>query len=93
MVYQISAKQEGNTLKHAKVKVCVKVNGQIIVSHNNTNLSYKTYKKQPRKTEIVNSKNLNNKIDYIKNSKEKKQIQSTLIKSNNQINSHNQARL
>jgi len=93
MVYQITAEQKGNTLKHAKVNVCVKVNGQIIVSHNNANLSYKTYKKQPRKTEIVNSKNLNNKIDSIKNSKEKKQIQSTLIKSNNQINFHNQARL
>jgi len=65
IIYQIKIDKPGYGLRHAKIKVCEDLSGNVVLSYKNRILNYVTHKKQKRAPEIVSSKELDEKIRKI----------------------------
>jgi hypothetical protein len=65
VVYQIEIENQGYGLRHSKIMVCESLEGKITLLYKGKSLNYRCYKKQKKTAEIVESKELNHKIDSI----------------------------
>lgn len=64
-IYQVKTQNGGYRLRHAKVKVCEDLEGEITIFYKGEKLDYSCYKKQKKIVEIVETKALNRKVDCI----------------------------
>ncbi len=63
VTYQIKTKTTGYRLRHAKVRVCEGLEGEMAVQYQGKSLAYSRHEKQARVTPIVGSKQLNQMMD------------------------------
>lgn len=64
-LYQIKTEDKGYRLRHAKVTVCEDLEGEVTIIYKGEKLEHQCHKKQKRSAKIIESKDLNHKIDSI----------------------------
>ena len=66
VVYQIQTDRPTYALRKAKVTVCLKADGEIIILYKNKELAYTIFKKQARQAEVLSSKDVDRKVDKVR---------------------------
>lgn len=69
MIYQIKTNTKGYRLRHATVTVCEDLNGVVTIVHNGKLLDYTCHVRARPNPEIIDSKQLAPKMEYIKSSR------------------------
>lgn len=71
-LYQIKTQRPAYTLRKAVITILESENGEILVEYKNQNLAYTIYKERPYQAEIVDSKQINEKINTFYSAKKYK---------------------
>ena len=65
-IYQIKPESSTLAMKHQKVMVCTKLNGEVELIYKKKSLQYTILRKQEKQVKTVGSKNLNSELDKTK---------------------------
>ena len=66
VVYQIKTKRPTYALRKAQVTVCLDAQGKVTILYKNQKLDYTVYHKQTKQSEIVSAKDVDRKVDKIR---------------------------
>lgn len=61
-VYQVQAKGQGYTLRHAKITVCEAMDGSVTLLHKGLKLDYKRYEKGQAPAPLADEKTVNERV-------------------------------
>ena len=63
VIFQVKTKCAGHALRHAKISVYEHLDGHVTLHYKGRDLQYTTHEKRMRAADIVNSKDVNQKVD------------------------------
>jgi len=66
VVYQIETDRPTYALRKARVTVCLSAEGEVAILYKNKELNYTIFKKQAKQSQVLSSKDVNDKVDKVR---------------------------